>query len=1255
MAINFPDTKNVNDIFTDGGKSWIWDGTTWKIYSSSTSGIGLGDLSVNTSSVGTAALSYNQSTGVFTYTPPDLSSYITQQYTLPTASTTVLGGVKVDGSSINIDANGVISGASTYTLPTASTTVLGGVKVDGTTITINNGIISGASSVPTSITVATESTDTTCFPLFTTDATGNLAPKTVNSFKLNSSSGQIEAGSFKKTGGSSSEFLKADGSIDSTTYLSSNPSYTLNDLSNVDATTNLANGKILKYDLSTTSWVVADDGGGAGSGGGNVAVGSVMMWSGSVASIPTGWQLCDGTNGSPDLRDKFVIGAGNNYSVGATGGSATDTVNISGSDTVTITGSDTVNITISGTTGGATEGGGGYPSSGYNAHRHSFSGSGSDTVTITGSDTVNISGSDTVNTIPPYYALCYIYCTATGSNQTFIGLDDTPISHSNGKYLQSNGSALIWVDPPSGFSGNYNDLSNKPTLFSGSYNDLSNKPNLFDGTWSSLSGKPTLFSGSYTDLTNKPTLFDGTWSSLSGKPTIPSTLNDLTDVDATTGAAVGKILKYNGSSWELADDATGGGVSQIQSDWNQSNSGSVDFIKNKPTLFSGSYNDLSNKPTLFSGSYNDLSNKPTIFSGSWNDLSDKPTLVTQLSQLSDVNFSGSPANDSILKWSSSTGQWVVGTQSSGFSGNYNDLSNKPTLFSGSYNDLSNKPTLFSGSWNDLSNKPTLFSGSYNDLSNKPNLFDGTWSSLSGKPTLFSGSYTDLTNKPTLFDGTWSSLSGKPTIPSTLNDLTDVDATTGAAVGKILKYNGSSWELADDATGGGVSQIQSDWNQSNSGSVDFIKNKPTLFSGSYNDLSNKPTLFSGSYNDLSNKPTIFSGSWNDLSDKPTIFSGSWNDLSDKPTLVTQLSQLTDVTFSGSPANDSILKWSSSTGKWVVGTQSGGFSGNYNDLTNKPNLFSGSYNDLSNKPTLFDGTWSSLSGKPTIPTNNNQLTNGAGYITSAPDADKIIEGNTRAEVVDGGSGYFKVEIDGTERFRVQNNGETILKRTNTSLEGGHLQFEDSDGVQSFAIDVYGTTTSNSRLRFIDQVTNTQRFTINRSGAFGVGAVNAEDYGSSGEVLISQGSSSQPIWGSVSSTVPVVESVIRTSDVSTTSESYQTAHVLTVNPNVSSSSLLIVAAGMMGSWREDDYDDPEKNRCEAVLYRGGSIIGTSCVSSLADHSGPSNYTNTGFNLTVKDTNNHGGNNVTYYLKFRRYGTNDNGPVKIMKGTSLTVQELI
>lgn len=37
--------------------------------------------------------------------------------------------------------------------------------------------------------------------------------------------------------------------------------------------------------------------------------GIIMMWSGTVASIPTGWVLCDGTSGTPDLRDKFVVGA----------------------------------------------------------------------------------------------------------------------------------------------------------------------------------------------------------------------------------------------------------------------------------------------------------------------------------------------------------------------------------------------------------------------------------------------------------------------------------------------------------------------------------------------------------------------------------------------------------------------------------------------------------------------------------------------------------------------------------------------------------------------------------------------------------------------------------------------------------------------------------------------------------------------------------------------------------------------------------
>lgn len=56
---------------------------------------------------------------------------------------------------------------------------------------------------------------------------------------------------------------------------------------------------------------------------GNIPVGGIFMWAGTAASLPAGFQFCDGTNGTPDLRGQFVIGAGSTYAVGATGGAAT--------------------------------------------------------------------------------------------------------------------------------------------------------------------------------------------------------------------------------------------------------------------------------------------------------------------------------------------------------------------------------------------------------------------------------------------------------------------------------------------------------------------------------------------------------------------------------------------------------------------------------------------------------------------------------------------------------------------------------------------------------------------------------------------------------------------------------------------------------------------------------------------------------------------------------------------------------------------
>lgn len=51
-----------------------------------------------------------------------------------------------------------------------------------------------------------------------------------------------------------------------------------------------------------------------------VPIGGIIMWSGSITSIPAGWALCNGSNGTPDLRNRFIVGAGSTYSPGNTGG-----------------------------------------------------------------------------------------------------------------------------------------------------------------------------------------------------------------------------------------------------------------------------------------------------------------------------------------------------------------------------------------------------------------------------------------------------------------------------------------------------------------------------------------------------------------------------------------------------------------------------------------------------------------------------------------------------------------------------------------------------------------------------------------------------------------------------------------------------------------------------------------------------------------------------------------------------------------------
>lgn len=56
--------------------------------------------------------------------------------------------------------------------------------------------------------------------------------------------------------------------------------------------------------------------------------GTIAIWYGAVAAVPNGWHLCDGAGGTPDLRDRFIVGAGNSYGKGVTGGEAGHTLSV---------------------------------------------------------------------------------------------------------------------------------------------------------------------------------------------------------------------------------------------------------------------------------------------------------------------------------------------------------------------------------------------------------------------------------------------------------------------------------------------------------------------------------------------------------------------------------------------------------------------------------------------------------------------------------------------------------------------------------------------------------------------------------------------------------------------------------------------------------------------------------------------------------------------------------------------------------------
>ena len=137
-------------------------------------------------------------------------------------------------------------------------------------------------------------------------------------------------------------------------------------------------------------------------GNGTIPIGGIIMWSGTIANIPTGWALCNGSNSTPDLRDRFIVGATSDASTGVTFNANTGTV--SGAYAPGNTGGETAHqLTIAELA----------------SHTHRFSqsnegvNSGGATVmdgpaSGTSFSPETIGGDDYHENRPPYYALAFI-------------------------------------------------------------------------------------------------------------------------------------------------------------------------------------------------------------------------------------------------------------------------------------------------------------------------------------------------------------------------------------------------------------------------------------------------------------------------------------------------------------------------------------------------------------------------------------------------------------------------------------------------------------------------------------------------------------------------------------------------------------------------------------------------------------------------------------------------------------------------------
>ena len=326
---------------------------------------------------------------------------------------------------------------------------------------------------------------------------------------------------------------------------------------------------------------------------------------------------------------------------------------------------------------------------------------------------------------------------------------------------------------------------------------------------------------------------------------IPSVSN--AQITFTQGGVTKGTIRLNQSNGATIALDAGGSLEQVQTDWNETDTSSPKYILNKPTI-----------PTVGNATIKFTMGGTEIGSLTTNQSSNSTIVIPETSQIqSDWNQSDNTKADYIK--------------------------NKPTI------PTVNNPTIYFTQGGISKGSITL-----NQSGSQTIALDAGGSGGGGSQVQPNWAETDPTsmayiaNKPTFAtvatSGSYNDLTNKPTIGNATITIQQEGVTKGTFT---LNQTGNATINLEGGGGGGSTQVQSNWTESDSTAVSYIQNKPTLAtvatSGNYNDLANKPTIPAAQVNadweansgvaQILHRPVLStvatSGSYADLSNKPTI--------------------------------------------------------------------------------------------------------------------------------------------------------------------------------------------------------------------------------------------------------------------------------------------------------------------------------------------------------------------------------------------------